>query len=59
MKPKIRFLNMKKDLEEENLKINRMFVEFNKEILEKEKLLKFIGKNKIRKNMVIDNMNNF
>ena len=59
MKPKIRFLNMKKDLREENLKINRMFVEFNKEILEKEKLLKFIGKNKIRKNMVNDSMNKY
>ena len=59
MKPKIRFLIMKKDLREENLKINRMFAEFNKEILEKEKLLKFIGNNKIRKNMVNDSMNNF
>jgi hypothetical protein len=47
MKPKIRFLNMQKDLREENLKINRMFADFNREILEKEKLLKFIGKHKV------------
>ena len=44
MKPKIRFINLKKDLLEENLKINKMFADFNREIIEKEKSLKFIGK---------------
>ena len=46
MKPKFRFINLKKDLLEENLKINKMFAEFNREISEKEKSLKFIGKHK-------------
>ena len=46
MKPKIRFINLRKDLLEENLKINRMFADFNREIAEKEKILKFIGKHK-------------
>ena len=50
MKPKIRFINLKKDLLEENLKINKMFADFNREIAEKEKSLKFIGKYLIKNN---------
>lgn len=58
MKPKIRFINLKKDLLEENLKINRMFADFHKEIAEKEKSLKFIGKHKIKSDKIII-LNNF
>ena len=50
MKPKIRLINLKKDLLEENLKINRMFADFNREIAEREKSLKFIGKHKTIRN---------
>ena len=44
MKPKIRFINLKKELLDENLKINKMFGTFQKQILETEKILK----NKLR-----------
>ena len=50
MKPKIRFMNLKRDLLEENFKINKMFTDFNREIAEKEKSLKFIGKYLIKNN---------
>ncbi len=50
MKPKIRFINLKKDLMEENLKINKMFSDFIREIAEKEKSLKFIGKHRTKNN---------
>ena len=40
MKPKIRFINLKKELLDENLKINKMFWTFQKQILETEKNLK-------------------
>jgi hypothetical protein len=40
MKPKIRFINLKKDLIDENLKINKMYGTFQKQILEAEKILK-------------------
>ena len=53
MRPKIRFINLRKDLLEENLKINRMFADFNREIAEKEKILKFIGKHKGRKEDIL------
>ena len=55
MKPKFRFINLKKDLLEENLKINKMFAEFNREISEKEKSLKFIGKYKTKTEWKMDN----
>ena len=55
MKPKIRFINLKKDLLEENLKINRMFADFYREIAEKEKSLKFIGKHKSKNNCIKEN----
>ena len=54
MKPKIRFINLRKDLLEENLKINRMFADFNREIAEKEKILKFIGKHKGQKEDILN-----
>jgi len=40
MKPKIRFINLKKELIDENLKINKMHGIFQKQILEAEKILK-------------------
>lgn len=40
MKPKMRFINLKKELLDENLKINKMFGTFQKQILEEEKNLK-------------------
>ena len=40
MKPKIRFINLKKDLIDENLKIYKMYGTFQKQILEAEKILK-------------------
>ena len=51
MKPKNRFINLKKDLLEQTLKINRMFVVFNKQIKEKEKMIKFIGKFRYKKKL--------
>jgi len=39
MKAKIRFINLKRDLLDENLKINKMFGTFQKQILELEKIL--------------------
>ena len=39
MKAKIRFINLKRDLLDENLKINKMFGTFQRQILELEKLL--------------------
>ena len=44
MKPKIRFINLKKNLLEETLKINKMFAFFNKQINEQKKTMKFLGK---------------
>ena len=44
MKPKIRFINLIRELLEETLKINKMFAFFNKQIKDKEKTIKFVGK---------------
>ena len=60
MEPKIRFINLKKELIQENLKINKMFFDFNKEILDKKNLIKYIGKYRIKnkskkKNLLINN----
>ena len=44
MKPKIRFINLKKDLKEETFKINKMFDFFNKQINEQQKKIQYIGK---------------
>ena len=61
MKPKIRFINLQKELLEQTLKINKMFVIFKKQIKEKEKNVKFIGKFKYKKNQNNDDIlnNNF
>ena len=40
MKPKIRFINFKKDLLDENLKINKMFGNYQRQIIELEKEIK-------------------
>ena len=48
MEPKIRFKNLKKELIQENLKINKMFFDFNKEILNKKNLIKYIRKYGLR-----------
>ena len=40
MKPKIRFINLKKELLDETFKINRMFGNYRKQIIEKEKEIK-------------------
>ena len=40
MKPKIRFINFKKDLLDETLKINKMFGTYRKQIIQKEKEIK-------------------
>ena len=40
MKPKIRFINIKKDLLDETLKINKMFGTYRKQIIQKEKEIK-------------------
>ena len=39
MKPKIRFTNIKKDLLEENQKINKMFITFQRQLIKKKRLL--------------------
>ena len=57
MKPKIRFMNLKKELLEQTLKINRMFVVFNKQIKEKEKTIQFIGKFRFKKKLDKNNIN--
>ena len=51
MKPKIRFINIKKELLEKTLKINRMFIDFKKQIKDKEKTIRFIGKFKYKKEL--------
>ena len=53
MKPKIMFINLKKDLLEQTLKINRMFSLFNKQIKENEKSIRFICRN--NKNLTLNN----
>jgi hypothetical protein len=41
MKPKTRFVNLKRELLDEKLKINiKMFINFQKQLLENKKLLK-------------------
>ena len=40
MKPKIRFINFKKELLDETLKINKMFGTYRKQIIQKEKEIK-------------------
>ena len=57
MKPKNRFINLKKELLEQTLKINRMFVVFNKQIKEKEKTIKFIGKFRFKTKLDKNNIN--
>ena len=39
MKPKIRFTSFKKDLLEENQKINKMFITFQRQLIKKKRLL--------------------
>ena len=58
MKPKIRFINLKKDLMEQTLKINKMFIAFNKQIKEKEKNIRNIGKIRFKKKVENNNINN-
>ena len=57
MRPKIRFISLKKELLEQTLKINKMFIAFNKQIKDKEKTIRFIGKHKYN-NKNNDIMNN-
>ena len=40
MKPKMRFINLKKDLLDETLKINKMFSNYRRQIIEIEKEIK-------------------
>ena len=40
MKPKMRFINLKKDLLDETLKINKMFGNYRRQIIEIEKEIK-------------------
>ncbi len=44
MKPKIRFINLKKHLMEETLKINKMFTHFHRQINEQKKIISFVRK---------------
>ena len=43
MEPKIRFNNLKKELLQEKLKINKMFIDFSKQISDKEHTIRING----------------
>ena len=47
MKPKYRFINIKKELLEETTKINKMFISFGKQIKQIEKEIKFRKKDEL------------
>jgi len=50
MKPKTRFMKLKKELYKENLNIYKMFSDFSKQISERAKYIKFIGNHKDKEN---------
>ena len=58
MEPKIRFNNLKKALLQENLKINKMFIDFSKQISDKENLIRINGKRR-NKHLYLKDEDNF
>ncbi len=58
MKPKIRFMKLKKELIKENLNIYKMFADFSKQISDRAKYIKFIGnhKDKEKNKFIEDNL---
>ena len=58
MKPKIRFMMLKKELFQENLNIYKMFADFSKQISDRAKYIKFIGnhKDKEKNKFIEDNL---
>ena len=58
MEPKIRFNNLKKVLLQEKLKINKMFIDFSKQISDKEHLIRINGKRR-NKNLFLKDEDNF
>lgn len=61
MEPKIRFMNLRKELIQEKLKINKMFCDFNKQISDKKNLIRYIGRYRDRNNLMKQDIliNNF
>jgi len=57
MEPKFRFTNFKKELLQETLKINKMFNDFNKQISDKQKSIRFIGKHKDKHQLMKEDIN--
>jgi hypothetical protein len=57
MEPKFRFTNIKKELLQETLKINKMFNDFNKQISDKEKTIRFIGRHKDKHQLMKEDIN--
>jgi hypothetical protein len=57
MEPKFRFTHFKKQLLQETLKINKMFNDFNKQISDKQKIIRFIGKHKNKHQLMKEDIN--
>ena len=57
MEPKYRFTNFKKELLQETLKINKMFNDFNKQLSDKQKSIRFIGKHKDKHQVMKEDIN--
>jgi len=58
MEPKIRFNNLKKELLQEKLKINKMFIDFSKQISDKEHIIRINGKRR-NKHLYLKDEDNF
>ena len=58
MEPKIRFNNLKKELLQEKLKINKMFIDFSKQISDKEHTIRINGKRR-NKHLYLKDDDNF
>lgn len=58
MEPKIRFNNLKKELLQEKLKINKMFIDFSKQISDKENIIRINGKRR-NKHLYLKDEDNF
>ena len=58
MRPKIRFMKLKKELFKEKLNIYKMFADFRKQISDRDKYIKFIGnhKDKEKNKFIEDNL---
>ena len=58
MEPKIRFNNLKKELLQEKLKINKMFIDFSKQISDKKHIIRINGKRR-NKHLYLKDEDNF